>query len=349
MKKTPTKKFFATADAIVTLQDEKALKEYFAFSKTNKYVAAYNKEVSILGIPNEPLFFGNYKGEFAPDSRYPDVKVDGVSATDEDFQSCVVDRGLFAVMPVEGEIAVYPTIYTAFNGMCARAGIYGPLISNADESRSFTPLPAELKGQWLTTGFHHNKGGSKWKICDGFIDACNSDNYVWLSEKKGYDAVIREVKKDHPNVTYATGLVSHEYLYIEVALNDDLFLDGLKNMFLSYGVDVQSLTAGIYYCTSDVGNAAMSAYPFYTLNGTRFRLGKGVGIRHEGDACIAKFSKELKKLGMLFKEAEDMVEELGNTTITHPAGCLQQIIEKHKWIPRKSACKVLEEIGRAHV
>lgn len=46
---------------------------------------------------------------------------------------------------------------------------------------------------------------------------------------------------------------------------------------------------------------------------------------------------------MLFKEAEDTVEKLGNTNLKYPAGCLQQIIENNNWLPAKAAKMELED------
>lgn len=329
-------KYFEEVAATVTLKTAKDLENYFEFAKTNSYVSSYCKETSIVGIENEPLLHINGAGEFVPDDRCPDV-------SKEDFETAVVERGLFVMTPVNGDMKCYPSIYTAFNGLCARAGIKGTLICNTEESRNFVPMDAETRGNWLTYGFHHNKGAAKFRICDGFVDACNSDGYIWLSEQKGYNAVVKALKKEHPNTAFSSGMVSHEYLYVELDLNDDIAEDGFMQLLAQFGADVTKLRCGVYYCTSDVGNACMSAFPFYELNGTRFRLGKGITLRHEGDASIAKFSELLKGLGMLFKEAEDTVEKLGNTNLKYPAGCLQQIIENNNWLPAKAAKKELED------
>ena len=71
----------------------------------------------------------------------------------------------------------------------------------------------------------------------------------------------------------------------------------LCSFLAQFGADVTKLRCGVYYCTSDVGNACMSAFPFYELNGTRFRLGKGITLRHEGDASIAKILRAFKGIG----------------------------------------------------
>lgn len=329
-------KYFNEVDTTVLLETEKDLTKYFDFAKTNTYVSSYCKETTIVGIGNEPLLHINGAGEFIPDDRCPDI-------SKEDFETAVVDRGLFVMTPVDGEMKCYPSIYTSFNGLCARAGIRGTLISNTDESRNFNPMDAETRGNWLTYGFHHNKGGVKFRICDGFVDACNSDSYIWLSEKEGYKAVVKALKKEHPETAFRSGMVSHEYLYVELDIKDDIATDGFSQLLQNYGVDVSTLVCGAYYCTSDVGNACMSVFPFYDLNGVRFRLGKGISLRHEGEASIKKFSAALKDLGMLFKEAEDTVEKLGNTTIKYPAGCLQQIVENNSWLPTKAAKMELED------
>jgi hypothetical protein len=340
-KATETKKFFTTVDAVVVFESEKDLKNYFNFAKTNSYVSSFCKETSLIGIANEPLLHVNGRGEFVPDERCPEVPQD-------DFETAVVDRGVFVATPVDGEMKIYPSIYTAFNGICARAGITGSLIRNTELNRSFEPMDAETRGNWLTYGFHHNRGGAKFRICDGFIDACNSDGYVWLSEEKGYNAVLKELQKEHPEATFKGGSVSHEYLYVEIDMNDEIALDGFKQMLEGFGVTVESIRCGVYYATSDVGNACMSAFPYYELNGTRFRVGKGISLRHEGDASIAVFKSKLKNLAMLWQEAEDIVEKLGNTEIKFPAGCLQQVIEENPWLPAKASKAVLEEALRKY-
>lgn len=328
-------KFFKSVDTVVSLKSEEDLKNYFKFAKTNSYVSSFCKETSVIGIANEPLLHINGKGEFVADERCPEVP-------QEDFETAVVDRGVFIVTPVDGDMKVFPSIYTAFNGICARAGIGGSLIRNTELNRSFEPMDAETRGNWLTYGFHHNRGGAKFRICDGFVDACNSDSYVWLSEEKGFDAVLKELRREHADAKFRGGCVSHEYLYVEIDLCDDIATDGFEQLLKSFGVNVDTLKCGVYYCTSDIGNSCMSAFPFYELNGTRFRVGKGISLRHEGDASIAMFKQNLKNMAMLWKEAEDTVEKLGNTEVKFPAGCLQQIIKNNPWLPAKASKAELE-------
>jgi len=110
------------------------------------------------------------------------------------------------------------------------------------------------------------------------------------------------------------------------------------------GMDVTEVKAGVRFSTSDVGNAMVYASPFYVVNGVKWTLGKGCGCRHDGKGCVELFAGELDKLGMLFKESEERVEELGNTFIKYPAGCLQRICEeKAKTLPRKAATKVIDD------
>lgn len=341
-------KYLKNALEVRELKTKDDVKEYLEFRKENDvWVSPYINECAVVGIENIPIFYNQYKenlnNTFNPATK-PELSVSLADCTEEDFESCVKDSGLFLVFPQEYEVKIYPTIYTAFSGICQRAGLSGTTITNDNTTTFLSPLPVTEKAAWLTRGFSLHKANCKILIRDEAVVADLSSEYKIIPADKAISALEKELSIEHPLFSYLSGHVSHEYLYLEYILNDDVMENSFRLVLENMGIKVESLKAGVRFSTSDVGNAMVYAAPFYVLNGIKIQLGRGCGCRHDGNGSVETFKEEIKKLGMQFKESEDRIEELGNMDIKYPAGCLQHILDKKaKTLPRKIAQSVLEK------
>jgi len=102
----------------------------------------------------------------------------------------------------------------------------------------------------------------------------------------------------------------------------------------------------------------MSVRLMVEIGGTLIPLGKPQSIWHhtkkavtdkekltsDNGCSIDDFKKKLKWIGNILKENEDVIENLGNTEILHPAGCLQHILEEMNMISSKDKKKALEDM-----
>ena len=67
-------------------------------------------------------------------------------------------------------------------------------------------------------------------------------------------------------------------------------------------------------------------------------------MKHVGDASIEKFGNAMENLGMILKESEERIEQLGNIDIKDVAGCVEKIREVYTFLPKTVAEKVEEDL-----
>lgn len=324
-------KFFTSDDAVVTLKTETDKEKVLEFIAKDEWYTPYIWECFVKEIANAPLFFEQYKEQF--ETELPNglkCNVPALDNSNEELIETARDTGLMLGFPANGGIVVKPTRYTAFTSICQRAGISGSTISNMDEKPLISVLPTMEKAQWLSRGFSLHKADCKILYRDGKVSSMLSKEYEILPANETIPRFERKLREDHPDLTFSSGMFSHEYLVLDYMLNDDIMEDSFISMLSEYGVSAKTVKAGVRFSTSDVGNSCVTAAPFYDLDGARIRLGKPICLSHDKGHSIEQFIKMLNGLAMVFKENEDLVEKLGNTQIKHPGGCFLHIIDKNR-------------------
>ena len=323
--------FFTSDDAVVTLKTEADKEKVLEFIAKDEWYTPYIWECFAKEIANAPLFFEQYKEQF--ETELPNglkCNVPALDNSNEELMETAKDTGLMLGFPANGGIVVKPTRYTAFTSICQRAGISGSTISNMDEKPLISVLPTMEKAQWLSRGFSLHKADCKILYRDGKVSSMLSKEYEILPANETIPRFERKLREDHPDLTFSSGMFSHEYLVLDYMLNDDIMEDSFISMLSEYGVSAKTVKAGVRFSTSDVGNSCVTAAPFYDLDGARIRLGKPICLSHDKGHSIEQFIKMLNGLAMVFKENEDHVEKLGNTQIKHSGGCFLHIIDKNR-------------------
>ena len=358
-------KYLENDEVVKKLETRNKLEEYLEFRKENDvWVTPYIYECAVVGIDNAPLFFPEYKENvdvFYPQSasnvsadianivkdgivgQMVNVK-DGVKCSDEDLSECAETLGLFLCLPVNGEMQILPARYTAFSSICDRAGISGQTICNTRAKTHTKVLPIGEKAAWLTRGFSLRDSDAKTLIRDDKVSCMMSSEYEILPADELIQSLEAYLQREHPDYEYIGGKVSHEYLVCEYDINDKFLEEDVQLMFEKLGKDVKKVNAFIRFSTSDVGLSKVYARPFFTIDGVRTELGKAVEIKHDSGNTVEDFSNDLEKLNRYFKEAEDQVEELGNTEIKHVAGCLQHLCVEKKFIPKILSDRKIQDL-----
>ena len=214
--------FFTSDDAVVTLKTEADKEKVLEFIAKDEWYTPYIWECFAKEIANAPLFFEQYKEQF--ETELPNGLKCNVPALDnstEELMEPAKATGLMLGFPANGGIVVKPTRYTAFTSICQRAGISGSTISNMDEKPLISVLPTMEKAQWLSRGFSLHKADCKILYRDGKVSSMLSKEYEILPANETIPRFERKLREDHPDLTFSSGMFSHEYLLHESQkLND---------------------------------------------------------------------------------------------------------------------------------
>ena len=320
---------------IKELKNRKDLDACLDYISNDIWLKPYINECSLSAIPENSLVrLGMMEDIQVTGANNTMVSVKNVD--DEDIFQCAKENGLLLIFPMENKWAAIPARYTAFSSICDRAGLSGRTITNNDEKTALSVLPIMEKAQWLSRGFSLNKLSCKILLRDGKISAMLSNKYNIMPVNEILPLFEKEIKKEHPNLVFKSGKFSHEYMFLDYLLEDPILEDSFLNILQTCGMaNIAAVKAGIRFSTSDIGYSMVRAIPNYEINGFKIRLGKPIEVKHD-NGKEDDFLKLLKTVGMLFKEAEDRVEELGNINISYPSGCLQHIFMKeNKNIPKQ--------------
>lgn len=248
------------------------------------------------------------------------------------------DTKLLLVFPKEFAPVIYPVRYTAMVDIESRAGLFGRTIECTEPkpNSNIQILPALLRGQFLSTGMSLNGNSSCILIRDGKVSAMKSHKYQVLTEKEMIEVLENHMRNDFPDFQYRSGTVSHAFLSCEYLFNATDMEESLRYKLEELGKNVTSLRAGLLFTTSDVGSSSVAASPFVIIDGTQVRFGNRVAVRHDYGNTPEDFAEVLKGVAVSLTEAEDRIEELGNTEIKCPYACFMNIIDKFD-LPKREA------------
>ena len=341
------KKIYLKDEEVKNSSTEEMKDEVLNYIRKDIWAEPYIYECAMVPVPVGSKMFQSFSDNEIEVVKTPEetviVNPECIIETDAELEQAEMEKDMLFLYPLEGKMQVYPTRYTAFTSICQRAGLSGTTITNADPKPLVDALPVIEKAHWLSRGMSLHKAPCKVLLRDGRISAMLSAEYEILPAYEAVPLLEEELGKEHPDYKFTSGALSHEYLVLNYVLNDPVMEGSFKLLLESFGMNVNTLSAGVQFTTSDIGNSMMQAAPYYVVDGLKVRLGKPVGIRHDKGKKMHDFKNELQKLGMLFKEAEDQVEKLGNTDIFNPELCFTNIIDAHKTL-KYGSDEVLEEI-----
>lgn len=339
-----TKKFLANDDSVVYLENREDLKKYLDFRKKNdEWLNVYINEMAAVGIKNEPLFFPEYCHNIKVRKNGYTIHIPDIDYDNEENHECIEDTGLFLIFPYKNHIIPYPTRRIAFASICKRADDDCGTMYRFDVKPNKGVLPIDEKAQRLTRDYLMYSDNCKILLRDGKVSAALSKEYAILPADELILSLEAQLTEDHPDFQFDKGSVSHEFLMAEYLLNDRSMEETFRLKLNDAGADIANLKAGIRFSTSDVGASRVYASIFYDADGVRTTLGGGIAIEHKGEASPEKFGEAMKNLGMVLKECEEQIEQLGNIDISDVAGCVDQIREVYTFFPRQIAEAVEED------
>ena len=309
-------------DSSRAFHSTKELAEYFAFRRTHDVIAkAYPGDINVIGVdPGAPLANAMVrKNQNLTENQAPDEMMD-VAAR---------DNGLLIVHPNEAgtNYVVHPLMYTGLSGLCARADISGKSILRVVPAKGKRVLGGERRGQIFTECLHLYQSPISLLVRDGKICRMASARYEDLDPADGYYAVRDYLDDIFPGNAFTEGGVSEEYLLVWFDLDADTTDITAKLTAAGAKLD-EPVRAYIRYTTSEVRASAMRAICALKINGAMIPIGDPVDETHELGNSVDEFAKKLPKLANVLKEAEDEIEELGNTAVNCVADCVVNLAKE---------------------
>nr|WP_303181841.1 hypothetical protein [Lachnoclostridium phocaeense] len=339
------KKYLQSDDEIRDLKNMEELHEYLDFRKENdEWVEVFLNELAAVGVPDMPLFYGQYCSKVTVPKNGYHVHIGNIDHEKQENAECISGTGLFLVFPYKDKLTAYPTRWTAYNSICKRAGDDGDVMMRTEARANKCVLPVNEKAERLCRDFQLYSDNCKILLRDGKVSAVLSKDYAILPADGLIQVLENQLASDHPDFAFDKGKVSHEYLLAEYLLNDPEMEESFRLRLNDAGADIASIKAGVQFSTSDVGLSRVNASLFYDADGVRTFLGGGIGIIHLGDASVADFAESCKSLGLVFKECEDRIEELGNMDIADVAGTVRKVQEKYPFLPKTVADAVAADL-----
>ena len=239
-----------------------------------------------------------------------------------------------------------PTRAIAFPSICDRAGLSGPTISNFGALQTRRVLPVIDKAAWLSRGMSLDSRKCKILIRDEKVSAMLSANYAILPADQLVRIAETEIAKEHPDFSFVDASISHECLHVHYLTNNPN-TDGRFQLLLrdiQYG-DFETVKCGIGFATSDVGLSSAYAYPFFKIKDMCIRFGDSIAVKHNGGNTVETFAEKMEKVGVIFKEAEDQVEKLGNTDLNSVVEVVRKIVAENPTIfPKAVSDEVIAEL-----
>lgn len=231
---------------------------------------------------------------------------------------------LFILFPDENENKVaYPLYISGLRCTADRMGEAG---------RTFwDKLSPEKKAERLCEDamFYHKE--CKILVRDNMVIGNHSAGYVILPELELVHAMEDALKAEHPDMEFKKGEISLEFLHCWYDLNDEDNEECFKLIMNDHGIDTmgEPVKCGIEFFTSDSASSSAAVFPYFSIRGVRARIGDGIRLDHDGLSSISKWKKRLPEVDGLFKEAEDRIEDMGNTPIKNVKNTVFNLTEKY--------------------
>lgn len=337
-------------DVLALLSEKDFVAACEHYSNPEFWRDVYADEIRCFGVSNLPILAQQMREENKMEE----------TVSDEQFKECVADTGIFTALPSpDGGYETYAGRYTCYTSMYNRSGTNCRMVTTTASHGKITALSAEMRGEEINRGWNTSKELISVYIPDGKISFFGSEKYKILPFIDGYKAVKEELIASYPDHKYMNGQIDHEYIYGEWKLNaseEEEYALMLEDM----GAIEKGDTTPFYlrFSTSNVGNAKMSVRLMVSVDGVQMPLGKPMNIWHHSDKYVEKkellnhdngcdledLKIKLTWLGKLMKENEDLIENLGNTEINHPAGCLQKLLEECNTISAKAKKQAVEDM-----
>lgn len=305
-------------NAALAIADEKEAMDLFEkVDKETIWHSCYTYELEAKSIEDTPLFMGQIREDMRMDAEVSDESIE------ENMQS--LNLGL--KVPFANGYVGYPLGDTAFGTLIQRAGYSNsPALVSLQDKTQQKKMASSLKAEVLNYGLNCYTGTCLVMIRDEKVRAVLSDNYSPLAFsnlvpilKSGLQAQFREV-------FFAGATVDHVMSSASFVIKDQEANKKFREIFASNSAE--TIYTSCKLVSSDVGASGANLYPCIVIGGREFMVGSCLSLTHKDGHSIADFAENVQKVFSLFKDATAKLEEMENTPVANPAGCLMRLAKQ---------------------
>ncbi len=316
------------------------------YEKNDRWIEVAANSLRTFGVSNLPLLL-------LFDEKQNEIKD---TCSEDNFNECVAETGLFLSIPVVDHFETYATRYTAFPSIYNRSGTNCRMVTTLYNKGFVTAKSAEERGEDVNRGWQTTKEPVKVLISDEKVSFVGSHKYVILPYREGIDTALQVLMEEFEEVSFRSGMISHEFILADWNIwNDEaecfrIFLEDHNVIQRDEKIKI------IFRFTSgNVGNSTMTGRLLLQIHNVAIPIGPAKSIWHlstkstkneklsENNGCsFQDFREKLENIGEVLKDNEDLIEQMGNTTIMFPQICLEKAFGLCPSIPANVKKDVLE-------
>lgn len=323
------------------------LQEYLKFRKEHdKWATPYMaSEVGVVGLDNLPLLLPGLCKDIVIKKTMYELKTADIDPDAEEVQECLSETGLFIAFPLEGKMVTKPSTWNAYGNLLMRTDDYCGTMNRFDPKTNKKVLPIDEKAARINRDLELYGDICKILYRDCKVQAVLSKEYVVLPADELVSVLEEKLAYEHPNMEFTEGSVCEEFLIACYELNNRAIEEEIRLKLNDTGININTLKAGVQFSTSDIGLSSVTADIYFICDGTKIFL-NGIRMPHKGnETSVALFSEKLDSFGEALKDAEEMIERLGNIEVSDVAGTVREVTEHFSSVfPNKVTSEVLEEL-----
>ena len=305
-------------NSAIAVADEKEAMELFEkVDKDTIWHSCYTYELEAKSIEDTPLFMEQIREE---------MKMDG-EVSDESIQENMQSLNLGLKVPFANGYVGYPLGDTAFGTLIQRAGYANSpaLVALADKNQQ-KRMPSSLKAEVLNHGLNCYTGTCLVMIRDEKVRAVLSDNYSPMAFSNMVPILKSGLQAQFREVYFARATVDHTLSSATFVIKDQEANSKFRAIFASNSSD--TIYTSCKLVSSDVGASGANLYPCIVVGGRELMIGSCLSLTHKDGHTIANFAENVQKVFSLFKDASEKLEQMENTPVANPAGCLMRLAKQ---------------------
>ena len=314
------------------ISSREELQNILDFRKENDYWKdADANMVTVVGLP--PIM----------DENNPERDVTLTSEEKSDILACVNKLGVWTSdLTKESLYIAYPIRDVALKDVCARAGVFGPRLTNIEDKPFEAALPSAIKAKILNYGLACNSRRCQLLVRDEAVVAMKSDKYVIFNIWEIIPNVEKALREVFPELEYVDGSIGDDGIYCNYYFNATIEEANVA-MRLTTNGEEYTVKSGVLFKTSDTGSSAVCVRPFFELNGRKLPLGERKAMEHREGVSAEKYFESLKEVASSLQEMSDTIEEMANLDIEFPKNCLLNLCKDSQLPAKVAETKILPD------
>lgn len=303
--------------------EEQATELFDRIDSSSVWARVYTKELKAVGLDKAPLLIPELRSTNRFDS----------SVSDDSIIEAMESVNLAVKVPIDTGYFTYPLATTGVTSLLQRSGygIDSSALKRTKDSNGKNAMEPSKKAKAINFGLEIAEDKSLVYILDEKIRAVHSGDecdYARLPFSELMQAFKAGLKDQFAEIFFTGASADHLYLSCTYVIKDEEINTRIKNVFEMSGIDVSQMFTTARLISSDTGNAGANIYPYLQSATRMLAVGKPISLTHKNGHTIEDFKHNVEQVVSMFKDSEEKLEQMGNTSVKHPAGMIQRIAKQ---------------------